>query len=131
VVARAPLPGCHGRACSTIGASSRIPFATQPSRPSHGILAQRQPQYAALAKGRQAKTAKIVVDSLNYCHRHKGLRTNTYVIMPTHLHGILFHETWQAKALENVLTDFRKFTGRQIAAIRWWCRTRRGCLYGQ
>jgi putative transposase len=26
---------------------------------------------------------KIVVDSLNYCHRHKGLRTNAFVIMPT------------------------------------------------
>jgi hypothetical protein len=58
---------------------------------------------------------KIIVDSLTYCHRHKGLRTNAYVIMPTHLHGIFFHETWQAKALENVLTDFRKFTGRQLA----------------
>jgi putative transposase len=58
---------------------------------------------------------RIVVDSLNYCHRHKGLRTNAYVIMPTHLHGIFFHESWQAKALENVLTDFRKFTGRQLA----------------
>jgi hypothetical protein len=35
--------------------------------------------------------------------------------MPTHLHGIFFHESFQAKALENVLTDFRKFTGRQLA----------------
>jgi hypothetical protein len=23
---------------------------------------------------------KIIVDSLNYCHRHKGLRTNAYVL---------------------------------------------------
>src|SRR5207237_1108420 len=58
---------------------------------------------------------KIITESLNFCHRQKGLRTNAYVVMPTHLHGIFFHETFQAKPLENVLTDFRKFTGRQLA----------------
>jgi REP element-mobilizing transposase RayT len=58
---------------------------------------------------------KIVTESLNFCNRQKGLRTNAYVIMPTHLHVICFHESFQAKALESVLTDFRKFTGRQLA----------------
>ncbi len=57
---------------------------------------------------------KIIVDSLNYCHRHKGLRTNAYVIMPTHMHAICFHESFAAKELERVLTDFRKFTGREL-----------------
>jgi hypothetical protein len=32
--------------------------------------------------------------------------------MPTHLHTLLFHADFQAKALEQVVTDFRKFTGR-------------------
>src|SRR5229473_2998480 len=63
---------------------------------------------------------RIVTESLNFCHRSKGLRINAYVIMPTHLHGIFFHESFQAKALEDVLTDFRKFTGRQLADS---CRT--------
>jgi putative transposase len=62
---------------------------------------------------------KIVTESLNFCHQRKGLRTNAYVVMPTHLHGIFFHESFQAKALENVLTDFRKFTGRQLADYAW------------
>ena len=57
---------------------------------------------------------KIVADSLNFCHRHKGLRINAYVVMPTHLHAILFHESFGAKSLETVVTDFRKFTGRQL-----------------
>ena len=35
--------------------------------------------------------------------------------MPTHLHAILFHADFQAKALEQVVTDFRKFTGRRLA----------------
>ncbi len=60
---------------------------------------------------------RIFSDSLNFCHRNKGLRTNAYVIMPTHVHGIFFHTTFQAKPLENTLTDFRKFTGRQLADL--------------
>src|SRR3954471_15915131 len=54
---------------------------------------------------------KIVTESLNFCHRQKGLRINAYMIMPTHLHAVLFHADFQAKALEQVVTDFRKFTG--------------------
>src|SRR5262249_56922203 len=34
----------------------------------------------------------IITESLNFCHRAKGLRTNAYVIMPTHMHAICFHE---------------------------------------
>ncbi len=60
------------------------------------------------------KTFKIVTNSLNFCHRKKGLRTNAYVIMPTHLHAIIFHQSFDAKELEGVVTDFRKFTGRQL-----------------
>ena len=57
----------------------------------------------------------IVTESLNFCHRQKGLRINAYVIMPTHLHAILFHAGFQPKALEQVVMDFRKFTGRRLA----------------
>jgi hypothetical protein len=58
---------------------------------------------------------KIVTESLNFCHLKKGLRTNAYVIMPTHLHAFLFHADFQASVLEQVVTDFRKFTGRRLA----------------
>jgi REP element-mobilizing transposase RayT len=57
----------------------------------------------------------IIADSCNYCHRHKGLRTNAYVIMPTHLHAIFFHESFTAAPLVAALTDFRKFTGRRLS----------------
>jgi hypothetical protein len=60
---------------------------------------------------------KIIADSLNFCHHNKGLRTNAYVIMPTHFHGICFHSTFNAKSLELALTDFRKFTGRRLADL--------------
>src|SRR6266852_3933955 len=40
---------------------------------------------------------KIVTESLNFCHREKGLRINAYAIMPTHLHAILFHADFCAE----------------------------------
>lgn len=66
---------------------------------------------------------QIVTESLDYCHRQKGLRINAYVIMPTHLHAILFlsddarrgSPDPAAKVLEQIVTDFRKFTGRRLA----------------
>jgi len=58
---------------------------------------------------------KIVVDSLNFCRRSKGLRTNAYVIMPTHMHAIFFDAAFDAKRLEKTLVDLRKFTGRELA----------------
>ncbi len=60
-------------------------------------------------------TLKIITESLNFCHENKGLRTNAYVMMPTHLHAILFHESFKADQLESVVNDFRKFTGRRLA----------------
>jgi REP element-mobilizing transposase RayT len=60
-------------------------------------------------------TCKIITDSLNFCHRSKGLHTSAYVIMPTHVHGIFFDTNFDATRLEKTLVDFRKFTGRQLA----------------
>ena len=57
---------------------------------------------------------RIITDSLNYCATHKSLATNAFVIMPTHLHMIVFDEAFDAQRLERSLLDFRKFTGRQL-----------------
>lgn len=58
---------------------------------------------------------KIVTDSFTYCHNEKGLRINAFVIMPTHLHAIVFHKSFSAEPLRATLADFRKFTGRQLS----------------
>jgi len=57
----------------------------------------------------------VVTDTLNYCHQHKGLRTNAYVIIPTHIHGVFFFREFNPPVLKDALTDFRKFTGRQLS----------------
>ena len=58
---------------------------------------------------------RIVTDSLNFCHAHKGLRINAFVVMPTHMHMIVFDKDFSADRLRGTLTDFRKFTGRSLS----------------
>jgi hypothetical protein len=58
---------------------------------------------------------KIVTESLNFCIHNKALRVNAYVIMPTHLHAILFDAAFDPERLKNTLDDCRKFTGRRLA----------------
>jgi REP element-mobilizing transposase RayT len=57
---------------------------------------------------------RIVTDSLNYCIRNKFLGVNAYVIMPTHLHAILFDIQFNSERLKHTLDDMRKFTGRLL-----------------
>ena len=63
---------------------------------------------------------QIITESLNFCHQRKGLRTNAFVIMPTHIHAIVFHVEYNPSSLEDALTDFRKFTGRSLCD---YCQT--------
>ncbi len=58
---------------------------------------------------------RIVIDSLNYCYQEKSLRTNAFVIMPTHMHAIFFDRDFDSARLARTLADFRKFTGRSLS----------------
>jgi putative transposase len=57
---------------------------------------------------------KIITDSLNFCINNKSLMINAYVIMPTHLHMLVFDKEFNAERLKHTLDDMRKFTGRQL-----------------
>src|SRR5262249_50793985 len=54
-------------------------------------------------------TCKIVADSLTFCHAQKQLRINAFVIMPTHMHMIVFDADFDTERLIRTLADFRKF----------------------
>lgn len=65
---------------------------------------------------------KIITDSLNFCIQQKCLGVNAYVIMPTHLHAIVFDVESNPERLKHTLDDTPprwfgagvcKFTGRQ------------------
>jgi putative transposase len=58
---------------------------------------------------------RIVTDSLNFCHQRKGLCTNAFVIMPTHMHAIVFDHEFDCQRLVRTLADFRKSTGRSLS----------------
>ena len=61
------------------------------------------------------RPCQIVADSLAFCHQQKQLGIDSFVIMPTHLHLIVFDREWKSKRLQQTLTDFRKFSGRKLA----------------
>src|SRR3954462_2717305 len=54
---------------------------------------------------------RIVAESLTFCHHNKHLRINAFVIMPTHMHMIVFDGDFANERLISTLADFRKFTG--------------------
>ena len=58
---------------------------------------------------------QIIVDSLNFCIQGKSLRINAYVLMPNHLHLIVFDAKFDNLRLHQTLVDFRKFTGKRLA----------------
>ena len=60
-------------------------------------------------------SCQIVTGSLNFCIHNKNLRVNAYVIMPNHLHAVVFDSEFDSERLKHTLDDLRKFTGRQLA----------------
>ena len=60
---------------------------------------------------------QIIADSLRFCCEQKHLGVDAFVIMPTHLHLIVFDREWDADRLQQTLRDFRKFTGRRLAEL--------------
>lgn len=56
---------------------------------------------------------QIVLDSLNYFRTEKNTQLNAFVVMPTHLHAILWPEI--GISLSDVTRDFKRFTSREIS----------------
>jgi REP element-mobilizing transposase RayT len=56
--------------------------------------------------------AEIVLESLRFCQKNKGLRVHAYVIMPSHLHLIL--QTDNPSGLASIIQSFKSHTARQF-----------------
>lgn len=61
------------------------------------------------------QACEVVTDSLNFCHQQKHLRINAFVVMPTHVHAILFDAALDNERLKKTLAEFRRFTGRSLS----------------
>ena len=55
---------------------------------------------------------KIIIESLQYCQKEKGLNLFAYVLMTNHLHLIASAKT--GYELSNIIRDFKKFTAKKI-----------------
>ncbi|MEP3387456.1 MAG: transposase [Reichenbachiella sp.] len=55
--------------------------------------------------------AKIVIDSLNYCRKEKGLEIYAWCLMSNHLHLIISSKEGR---LSDTLRDFKKYTASMI-----------------
>ncbi|NME68756.1 REP-associated tyrosine transposase [Flammeovirga aprica] len=55
----------------------------------------------------------IIIDSLTFCQKNKGLQIHSYVIMTNHLHLIISTKEGGEK-LEFILRDFKKYTSQNI-----------------
>jgi putative transposase len=75
-----------------------------------------------------AEPCLIITESLNFCHQNKGLRTNAFVIMPTHMHLIAFDADFDNRRFSQALADMRKFTGQRLSDF---CENKMPRVFGQ
>ena len=54
----------------------------------------------------------IIIESLDYCQREKGLTVHAFVIMSSHLHMVV--KASEGLRLSDILRDFKKYTARRI-----------------
>ncbi len=59
------------------------------------------------------KYRHIIIDSLDYCRKKKGLMIHAWVLMTNHIHLIVSHEYGKDR-LAKVIADFKKFTSKAI-----------------
>jgi len=72
----------------------------------------------------------IVVESLAYCQKEKGLELFSWVLMSNHVH--LIARAKEGFELSNILRDFKKFTSKQIIkSIQEEGESRREWLLGE
>lgn len=56
----------------------------------------------------------IIIDSLKYCQKNKGLVIFAYVIMSNHIHLLINAEK---ENLSDIIRDFKKFTSKKIIKV--------------
>jgi REP element-mobilizing transposase RayT len=69
-----------------------------------------------------------LTESLNFCHQHKFLRVNAFIIMPTHAHLVVFDADYDNQRLQSSISAMRQYTGRQLVS---YCEQKMPKVYGQ
>jgi REP element-mobilizing transposase RayT len=53
----------------------------------------------------------VIIDSLLFCQKEKGLVIHAWCLMPSHLHMIV---STNGELLQDIMRDFKKFTSREL-----------------
>jgi REP element-mobilizing transposase RayT len=53
----------------------------------------------------------VIIDSLRYCQKEKGLIIHAWCLMPSHLHMIV---GTKGEKLSDIMRDFKKFTAKEL-----------------
>ena len=61
----------------------------------------------------EASYRQIALDSLAYLRSHKNTELNAFVVMPSHIHAILWPK--DGINLSDIIRDFKRFTSRKIS----------------
>ena len=64
---------------------------------------------------KEEKYFQVIIESLKYCTKNKGLILFGYVIMPNHLHLMSSHD--DGTTLSDIMRDFKHFTSTKIAEL--------------
>lgn len=67
----------------------------------------------------------VIINSLRYCQKEKGLVIHAWCLMPSHLHLIISSED----SLSDIIRDFKKHTSKELVkTIEHIHESRKGCL---
>src|SRR5258708_3759987 len=58
------------------------------------------------------KQRYLIINSLRYCQKEKGLEIYAFCIMPSHIHMMCLAD--DDTKLSNIMRDFKKFTSKKI-----------------
>jgi len=58
---------------------------------------------------------EVIINSLKYCQKNKGLEIYAYCIMPSHIHMLC--KAKEGFVLSNIIRDFKKFTSKKIVEV--------------
>lgn len=61
----------------------------------------------------RSEYCEIVLDSINFCQKEKGLEVYAWVIMSNHIH-LIISRTANGNPLSEIMRDFKKFTASSI-----------------
>ena len=63
---------------------------------------------------REKKYVDIILDNINFYREKYGFKLIAYVIMPNHIHLLIYPDQNRVQEVSKIMEDFKKITSRQL-----------------